>query len=133
MTTPKSPMRQWDADRAAISDLSRSTDGRQTTFETRMAMQRELDSARHQLKDVERESDDLRRAAAGAREEAAVHRSENGRLQDELRSCRARLNSALDSQQDLLQKNAEKHERILELQNQNAALMDELAAKSVSL
>lgn len=52
----------------------------------------------------------------GAREEAAVHRAENSRLAEELRSCRARLNSALDSQQDLLQKNAEKHERILDLQ-----------------
>ncbi len=77
-----------DAEEIAIDQLSRSADGRQTTFETRMAMQRELDSARHQLQSSHRESDEVRRQAVSMREEAAVHRTENIRLQDELRSCR---------------------------------------------
>lgn len=66
------------------------------------------------------------------REEAALHRAENLRLQDELRSCRSRLNSALDAQEDLLQKNAQKHEQIIELQSANASLRDELNSKTVN-
>ena len=60
-----------------------------------MAMQRELDEARTQLKNSERASDEQRRQAQSSREQAAVYRSENVRLQDELRSTKSRLNGAL--------------------------------------
>lgn len=60
-------------------------------------------------------------------------RSENSRLQEELRSCRERLNAALDSQQELLAKNSQKHELLVDLQGQVAGLRDEVQGKSVRL
>lgn len=68
-----------------------------------------------------------------SREESAVHRAESARLQDELRSCRERLNAALDSQQELLAKNSQKHELLLELQNQVSLLREEGASKTSTI
>lgn len=68
-----------------------------------------------------------------AREEAAIQRSESSRLQDELRSCRERLNAALDSQQELLTKNSQKHELLLELQSQVSLLREESASKNTQI
>jgi predicted nuclease with TOPRIM domain len=65
-----------------------------------------------------------------AREESSVHRAESGRREDELRSCRERLNAALDSQQELLAKNTQKHELLLELQNQVSLLREDNAGKT---
>jgi chromosome segregation ATPase len=93
-----------------------------------MAMQRELDEARVQLKNSERAQDEQRRQAQSSREQAAVYRSENVRLQDELRSTKSRLNGALDSQEELLRKNSSLHSQIHELQNSEAALRDELTS-----
>eukprot|EP00049_Salpingoeca_infusionum_P003024 m.62412 g.62412 ORF g.62412 m.62412 type:complete len:402 (-) comp11910_c0_seq1:303-1508(-) len=87
-------------------------------LDVRMAMQRELDAARAQLRGAERDTDGLRRQAAQCREEAARHRAENMRLNEELRSCRERLNAALDGQQELISKNTHKHEMLVELQAQ---------------
>jgi len=117
-----------DATGIGIDILSQTPNGRQTTFETRMAMQRELDEARTQLKNSERASDEQRRQAQSSREQAAVYRSENVRLQDELRSTKSRLNGALDSQEELLRKNSSLHSQIHELQNSEAALRDELTS-----
>jgi hypothetical protein len=50
--------------------LNKTPEGRQTTFETRLAMQRELDAGRSQLKTSERQADEFRRQASTAREEA---------------------------------------------------------------
>eukprot|EP00053_Salpingoeca_punica_P023739 m.218133 g.218133 ORF g.218133 m.218133 type:complete len:356 (-) comp55857_c0_seq1:334-1401(-) len=119
-----------DAVEISMSTLSHSADGRQASYETRLAMQRELEMARSQLRSAERSNDETRRQTVASREEAALHRAENLRLQDELRSCRSRLNSALDAQEDLLQKNAQKHEQIIELQSANASLRDELNSKT---
>ena len=83
-----------------------------------------------QLRSAEREGDDLRRQVTQAREEASVHRAECGRREDELRSCRERLNAALDSQQELLAKNSQKHELLLELQNQVSLLREDNAGKT---
>ena len=52
MSEPKSPGRQRHAGEVSFGELSRSRDGRQVTYETRMAMQRELDSARTQVGDI---------------------------------------------------------------------------------
>lgn len=65
-----------------------------------------------------------------AREEAAVYKAENLRLQDELRSCKARLNSALDTQEELLRKNSEKHQQLLDLQQRETKLRDEIASRA---
>ncbi len=72
----------------------------------------------------------MRRQSTASREEAAVYRAESLRLQDELRSAKARLTSALDSQEELLRKNSEKHAQIYELQNREAALRDDVASKA---
>ena len=50
--------------------------------------------------------------AVAAREEAAVYKAENLRLQDELRSSKARLNAALEAQEELLRKNQDKHTQV---------------------
>jgi hypothetical protein len=47
---PQAPRADLDATGIGIDVLSGTPNGRQTTFETRMAMQRELDEARTQLK-----------------------------------------------------------------------------------
>ena len=52
--------------------LGKTSDGRNTSFEARMAMQRELDNARAQLKAAERQCDDLRRQAVASREEVSL-------------------------------------------------------------
>jgi len=93
-------------------------------------MQRELDDLRGQMKASERANDDCRRQTQSSRDQAAVYRTENVRLQDELRSCKSRLNSALDSQEELLRKNSSLHSQIHEVQNSEAALQDELTSKA---
>lgn len=114
----------------SMSHLSQSADGRQRTYDTRMAMQRELDGARSLLKSGERSSDEMRRQTIQVREEVASFKAENLRLQDDLRSCKARLSSALDSQEDLLRKNTDKHQQLLELQNRETKFRDDLASRS---
>ena len=51
-------------------------------------------------------------------------------MQDELASCKSRLNSALDAQDDVLRKNSEKHSQIYELQNKETGLREELSSKA---
>ena len=53
----------------SLGTLGRTPDGRNATLETRLAMQRELDAARSQLRASERTCDDLRRQAVASREE----------------------------------------------------------------
>ena len=47
---PKSPARHYAAENISMGVLSHTADGRQASFETRMAMQRELDAARAQVR-----------------------------------------------------------------------------------
>lgn len=94
-----------------------------------MTLQREVDGSRSALKSQERFSDDLRRQAVAAREEAATYKAENLRLTDELRSCKARLNSALDTQEELLRKNSSMHEKLLDLQNRESKLRDDISSR----
>eukprot|EP01147_Barroeca_monosierra_P011059 gene11059-3128_t len=130
MDEPKSPARQRHAEKISLGELSGTHDGRRVSYDTRMAMQRELDSARTQLRAAERQMDELRRQSAASREETSLYRSEISRLQDELRSCRERLNAALDSQQDLIGKNAHKHKLLVDLQAQVSSLREELSDKN---
>jgi hypothetical protein len=46
---PKSPARHYAAESISMGNLAHTSDGRQASFETRMAMQRELDAARAQV------------------------------------------------------------------------------------
>eukprot|EP00038_Savillea_parva_P030564 m.78632 g.78632 ORF g.78632 m.78632 type:complete len:444 (+) comp9233_c0_seq1:251-1582(+) len=126
----KAPYTDVDATGISINHLNRTPQGRQSTFETRMAMQRELDTSRSQLAASREAADGMRRQALTSREDAAQYRAENLRLSDELRSCKHRLNAALDGQEDILRKNTEKHAQIHDLQNREAELRDELANKT---
>ena len=56
----------------SLGTLGRTPDGRNATLETRLAMQRELDAARSQLRASERTCDDLRRQAVASREEVSL-------------------------------------------------------------
>ena len=113
--------------------LSRTPDGRHTTFETRMAMQRELDAARAQLKAAERQCDELRRQAVASREESAVFRAENIRLQDEFYSVKSRLGQALEGQQELQRKHHELQQDQGDARHVIAGLEDDLAAKDATI
>eukprot|EP00035_Acanthoeca_spectabilis_P000289 m.72462 g.72462 ORF g.72462 m.72462 type:complete len:449 (-) comp10116_c0_seq1:1365-2711(-) len=126
----KAPYTDVDATSISMRTLNKTPQGRQSTFETRMAMQRELDTSRSQLAASRDAADGLRRDALSSKEEAAHYRSENIQLSDALRSCKQRLNNALDAQDDILRKNTEKHAQIHELQNREATLRDELASKT---
>ena len=71
----KAPYTDLDATGIGMDVLSRSQRGRQTSFETRIAMQRELDTSRGLLKSQEVCGDDLRRQALQSREDAAIFRA----------------------------------------------------------
>ena len=148
---PSSPRKnlQHDLDASAIgmSVLNRTGDGRSQTFETRMALQREVEGTRTQIRGSvragaaarhpraphccrqERAADQMRRQAQSSRDEAALHRADNIRLQDDLRSAKSRLSAALDAQESVLRKNAELHSQVQRLQGSESALREEIVAK----
>eukprot|EP00040_Diaphanoeca_grandis_P025521 m.141436 g.141436 ORF g.141436 m.141436 type:complete len:469 (-) comp30189_c0_seq1:57-1463(-) len=125
----KAPYTDQDATGIHVDVLSRTPRGRQVGLEARLAMQRELDGTRSQMKAQEEAGGDLRRQMLQSREDAAIYRSENLRLQDELRSCKQRLNSALDEQDEVLRKNSEVLQQVHELKNREISSREELNSK----
>jgi len=125
----KAPYTDQDATGIHVDVLSRTPRGRQVGLEARLAMQRELDGTRSQMKAQEEAGGDLRRQMLQSREDAAVYRSENLRLQDELRSCKQRLNSALDDQDEVLRKNSDVLQQVHELKNREITQKEELNSK----